>query len=112
MRIGIFSGAKRALPNFDTLVQAVNLAEKDGFSHYWFTHLPAAGFDALTTIALVGRTTSCIELGTAALPIYPQHPWWLAQHALTVQAASGGRLTLGIGLSYKPIIENMLGLSY
>jgi F420-dependent oxidoreductase-like protein len=36
----------------------------------------------------------------------------LAQQALTTQAASGGRLVLGIGLSHKLVIEGMFGYSY
>jgi F420-dependent oxidoreductase-like protein len=36
----------------------------------------------------------------------------LAQQALTASAATNGRFTLGIGLSHKVVIENMLGLDY
>jgi len=36
----------------------------------------------------------------------------MAQQALTVQAASAGRFSLGIGLSHQVVIEFMLGLSY
>ncbi len=36
----------------------------------------------------------------------------LAAQARTVQAATGSRLTLGIGLSHKIVIENMLGYSF
>jgi hypothetical protein len=36
---------------------------------------------------------------------YPRHPAALAQHALTAQAALGGRLSLGIGLSHQIVIE-------
>ena len=36
----------------------------------------------------------------------------MAQQALTVQLASGGRFTLGIGLSHQIVIENMLGYSF
>ena len=36
----------------------------------------------------------------------------LAQQALTTQAASGGRLLLGIGLSHKPNVEGRWGLSF
>ena len=53
-----------------------------------------------------------IELGTSVVPTFPRHPMMLAQQALTVNAASGGRLCLGIGLSHKIVIENMMGLSY
>jgi F420-dependent oxidoreductase-like protein len=36
----------------------------------------------------------------------------MAQQALSAQAASGGRFTLGIGLSHKVVIEDSYGLSY
>ena len=45
-------------------------------------------------------------------PPFPRHPTAIAQQALTAAAATGNRFTLGIGLSHKIVIENMLGLSY
>ena len=36
----------------------------------------------------------------------------LAQQALTVQAATGNRLLLGIGLSHQVVVESMWGMSY
>ena len=46
------------------------------------------------------------------VPVYPYHPLGLAQHALTAQAMAGGRLTLGIGLSHKIVIESIFGYSF
>ena len=70
------------------------------------------GYDALTLLALVGREVPDIELVTGVVPIYPRHPIMLAAQALTVQAAIGGRLTLGIGLSHQIVVENMFGYSF
>jgi F420-dependent oxidoreductase-like protein len=70
------------------------------------------GLDAINTQTIVGRETGRIELGTAVIPSYPRHPMAMAQQALTAQAACGGRFNLGIGLSHRPVIEYMLGLSY
>ncbi len=61
---------------------------------------------------MVGHETSRIELGTAVVPTYPRHPVAIAQQSLTTQAASRGRFHLGIGLSNKIVIEDMLGFSY
>jgi 5,10-methylenetetrahydromethanopterin reductase len=36
----------------------------------------------------------------------------LAQQTLTTQAAIGNRLNLGIGLSHKPVVEGMWGISF
>jgi 5,10-methylenetetrahydromethanopterin reductase len=70
------------------------------------------GYDTLTALAVVGSQVPDIELTTAVIPTYPRHPFMLAAQALTVQAATGGRLTLGIGLSHKAVVENMWGLSF
>jgi len=85
-------------------------AEQAGFDAAWVTHI--FGFDALMLLAMAGRETSRIELGTFVVPTYPRHPVALAQQALTAAAASGGRLTLGIGLSHRVVIENMYGLDF
>ena len=52
-----------------------------------------------------------MTLGTAVIPVHPRHPTMLAAQALTVQAATGGRLALGIGLSHKMVVEGHVGLS-
>jgi 5,10-methylenetetrahydromethanopterin reductase len=46
------------------------------------------------------------------IPTYPRHPMMLAQQTLTTQAAIGNRLNLGIGLSHKPVVEGMRGISF
>ena len=46
------------------------------------------------------------------VPSYPRHPTALAQQALTANLACDGRFTLGLGLSHKMVIEDMMGLSY
>src|SRR5579884_2832531 len=90
-------------------VEAAVVAEQAGFSSAWLANV---GIDALTVLALAGKETERIELGTAVVPTYPRHPVMLAQQAATVQAAIGGRLALGIGLSHRVAIEDGLGLDY
>lgn len=112
MRISVIIGARQEVPRFDELVHMVEQAEQDGLQGLWFVHRPTLGYDVLTVIALLGRVSSRLELGTAVVPVYPYHPVGLAQHALTAQAATNGRLTLGLGLSHQPMVEDVLGLSY
>jgi len=109
MRIGIFSGSTND-GTIDKLVDEARTAESEGFASFWVSQI--FGHDALTELAIVGREVPRIEIGTAVVPTYPRHPMMLAQQALTVNAASGGRLCLGIGLSHKIVIENMLGMSF
>ena len=70
------------------------------------------GLDAIGALTVVGRESEAIELMTGVVPTYPRHPIAMAQQALTASAASGGRFSLGIGLSHKIVIEDMLGMSF
>ena len=109
MRYGIFGGAVNTGTLDDVVAEAAS-AERDGFATYWAPHI--FGHDALTALAVVGTKVPRIELGTSVVPTFPRHPHALAQQAHTVAAASGNRLTLGIGLSHKLVIEDLFGLSY
>ena len=110
MRIGPFIGTMGAADTLQGQVQQVAEAESDGFDSFWTAQV--AGVDALTLLALSGEKTRTIEVGTAVVPIYPRHPTALAQQALTAQAATGGRLLLGIGLSHKSTVEGRWGMSF
>ena len=111
MRIGLMVGATEGPDaTLDGLVATAKRYEAAGFDNLWMANI--FGLDAITALAIVGRETSRIALGTAVVPTYPRHPVAIAQQALTTQAASKGRFSLGIGLSHKIVIENMLGFSY
>ena len=111
MKIGIGIGdiAGRPAP-IDDLIAQTRQAEQDGFASVWLAN--TFGIDALTAAALIGRETARIALGTAVVPTFLRHPVAMAQHALTTQAATRGRFSLGIGLSHQVVIESMLGLSF
>lgn len=86
-------------------------AEADGFPAVWSVHF-SRGVDALSTLAVAGSRTSTIDLGVGVVPTYPRHPLALAQQAATVQAFCRGRLTLGVGVSHRPVIEGLHGIGY
>jgi F420-dependent oxidoreductase-like protein len=109
MKIGIFGGTVNS-GTIDDVVSEAKQAERDGFASYWAPNI--FGHDALTALAIVGREVPRIEIGTSVVPTYPRHPIAIAQQSHTVNAASKGRLCLGIGLSHKVVVEGMLGLSY
>jgi 5,10-methylenetetrahydromethanopterin reductase len=109
MRIGYFGGTINDGTIDDVVVDARD-AEAAGYSSYWVPQI--FGHDALTVLAVVGREVPRIELGTSVVPTYPRHPMALAQQCLTVNAATGGRLCLGIGLSHQVVIEDMMGMSF
>ena len=107
MRIGVMFDTEQ--PFDDVVTQVAGLADA-GIETAWSSQIFA--YDALTAIAAVAREVPSIHFGTAVVPTYPRHPVMLGAQALTVQAASGGRLTLGIGLSHRLVIENVFGLSF
>ncbi|HUC36825.1 MAG TPA: TIGR03564 family F420-dependent LLM class oxidoreductase [Acidimicrobiales bacterium] len=107
MRIGIGLETNGTL---DEVVGRARVLAETGASSLWSSQI--FGWDTLTTLALVGREVPAIQLGTAVVPVHPRHPAILAAQALTVQAATGGRLVLGIGLSHQLVVEGMWGLSY
>jgi F420-dependent oxidoreductase-like protein len=111
MRVGlvsqVISNPNRTLDDFVSEAQS---AERDGFALLSVPNI--FGLDAIGALTVAGRETRRIELATGVVPTPPRHPVALAQQALTAQAACGGRFVLGIGLSHKIVIEDMLGLSF
>lgn len=92
------------------VVDAAVEAEAAGFSSFWLAQL--WGTDTLTLLALCGRATDRIELGSAVVPIWVRHPLALAGQAMTTQEACGGRLVLGLGLAHKPSVEDTLRIPF
>jgi alkanesulfonate monooxygenase SsuD/methylene tetrahydromethanopterin reductase-like flavin-dependent oxidoreductase (luciferase family) len=48
-------------------------------------------------------------VGTGVVPIYTRTPATMAQTAATIDDLSGGRLTLGLGVSHRPVVEGWHG---
>jgi F420-dependent oxidoreductase-like protein len=113
MRLGVLVDASAPGGGFasvEQLVGQVAARANDGLSSAWFANVFSG--DALTMVAVAGRAVPGIELGTAVMPIYTRHPQAMAQQALTTQAAAQGRLTLGLGLSHRVVVEQRWGLSF
>ena len=111
MRIGMMIGEGAGeSPSMDEVIRRAQRIEEAGLATGWLAQIFT--YDAIALLGLVGRETQRIELGTAVVPTYPRHPAVMAQAALTAQAASQGRFTLGIGLSHQMVIEQMYGFPY
>jgi F420-dependent oxidoreductase-like protein len=113
VRIGVMIGPERgdSARKVGRMIADVEWAEAAGLDTAWIPQIPS-DFDALVAVALMGANTSRIELGTAVVPLQAQHPIALARQALSAQAATGGRLALGVGPSHHWIVRDMLGLPY
>ena len=107
MRIGLTGGAATA----DKLIEQAQKAEADGFTSLWYASIVQG--DPLVSMALAGRATQRIELGTAVLQTYPCHPVLQARRAASVVAAMGRPgFTLGVGPSHEANIRQHYGMSY
>ena len=107
MRIGLTGGGATV----DKVVAQAKRAEADGFTSLWYASVVTG--DPLVAMAIAGRETSRIELGTAVLQTYPCHPLLQANRVASVVDAIGRPgFTLGIGPSHEPVIRGAFGLSY
>jgi F420-dependent oxidoreductase-like protein len=107
VRIGLTGGGSSA----EKVVAQAERAEADGFTSLWYASVVTG--DPLVAMALAGRQTSSIELGTAVLQTYPCHPLLQANRAASVVDAMGRPgLTLGIGPSHRPLVEDVYGYPY
>lgn len=107
MRIGVLFDLGKSVAE---ITEEVGERRMQGFASVWASQI--FGYDALTLLAVVGASVPDIELGTAVVPVYSRLPQVMAQQALTVQAATGGRLALGVGMSHQVVVEGMWGLSF
>jgi len=103
MRIGLHLSTAGTLDDFHAEAAAAH-----DLDAAW-ANLQPGGWDPLTLLPSVEGPA---ELGTAVVPTYPQHPAALATEALTAQALTGGRLTLGIGPSQEFAITGWWGIPY
>ncbi|MFA1547856.1 LLM class F420-dependent oxidoreductase [Actinomadura chokoriensis] len=110
MRVGVLLYERGGADALGALADDVRRAADDGFPSAWISQI--FGVDALSALAMAGRDVPGIELGTAVVPTYPRHPAVLAQQARTTALALRGRLTLGVGLSHKIVIEDMYGYGF
>ncbi len=109
MRLGWHTGYWSAGPP-PGVADAVVAAEDAGFDSVWTAE--AYGSDAFTPLAWWGARTSRIRLGTAVAQIAARTPAATAMAALTLDHLSGGRFTLGLGVSGPQVVEGWYGQPY
>ncbi|NAS23574.1 TIGR03564 family F420-dependent LLM class oxidoreductase [Herbidospora sp. NEAU-GS84] len=107
MEIGLSSYGAGPVPE---LLAEIERAAAHGFSRFWLGE--HGGWDPLTVFAALGDRAPGIDLATSVVGTHPRHPLALAAQALTTQAATGGRLTLGVGPSHQPVVESRYGLTW
>ena len=122
MRVGVH------LPQFgraagpDAIARAAELAEELGFADVWVSDhvaIPAAQdypspylYDPLMTLAWAAAATRRIGLGTSVLVLAQHQPLALANSLASLDALSGGRLTIAAGVGWSEAEFTALGQSF
>lgn len=81
-----------------------------GYSALW--HPETVGRDPFVHLAHLAGATSTLLLATGIANLYNRHPGAMKQAANTLAEQSGGRFLNGIGVSHKPLVEDLRGLTY
>jgi F420-dependent oxidoreductase-like protein len=94
----------------DDLIDQARHAADAGVASVWLGQM--YDLDPLTALAAIGREVPGVALGTSVAVTHSRHPLTMSGQAQTVQAATGGRLVLGIGVSHRRSIEQRYGLDF
>src|SRR5579875_1701420 len=108
LKLGLMLGYWGARP--DDATESVLAAEACGFDSVWTAE--AYGSDAFTPLAWYAARTSRIKLGTGLVQLSARTPAATAMTAATLDALSGGRLTLGLGVSGPQVVEGWYGVPF
>lgn len=85
-------------------------AERLGVSSLWTTE--TWGYDAITGLAYLSAVTEHVELGTFVVQLGSRTPAMLGMSSLSLQALSGGRFHLGVGVSGPAVMEGWHGVPF
>lgn len=96
--------------DLDHTVGVAQRAERTGFDAVWKTE--ATWSNGPVTLGAIARATDAVALGTGIVNPYSRSPALLGMTAATLDALSGGRTVLGLGVSTPPIVEGWHGSSF
>ena len=118
MRVGLFLSLEHSLQDniktrFDDLLEFVRLARDAGFDFvHAGQHLLVPQFQYLQSLPVLARVAEAghMEVGTDVLLLALHHPVHVAEMGATLDVISGGRFSLGVGLGYRDVEFDSLGI--
>ncbi|WP_431240704.1 TIGR03564 family F420-dependent LLM class oxidoreductase [Mycolicibacterium aichiense] len=113
MQVSMFaqlSGSGSDSP-IDATIANLAMLRDEGFKRVWMSQLPYEP-DLFEVLAIALHEVDTIEVASGVVPIQNLHPMLMAQRALTLSLASGGRFTLGLGMTHQAVTEGMWGIPW
>lgn len=113
MQVSMFGQLKDAgsASPIDATIANLAMLRDESFARVWMSQLPYEP-DLLTVLAVALREVDTISVASGVVPIQNQHPMQMAQRALTLSLASGGRFALGLGMTHAAVTEGMWGIPW
>jgi probable F420-dependent oxidoreductase len=104
--------------SFDAIRRVALAAEELGYDSVWTTdhvivpkeHIEPYGhiYESVVTLAMVASVTQRVRLGTSIIVLPMRNPVLFAKQAATIDAASGGRMIVGVGVGWnEPEYKNL-----
>jgi probable F420-dependent oxidoreductase len=109
VKLGAVLAGFPTLPLADYLALARDV-EARGYHTAWLGE--TAGGDAITLMTLLASQTQRIGVASGVIPIQTRSPIILGMSAATLAHVAPGRITLGLGVSSRIIVEQWHGLPF
>jgi F420-dependent oxidoreductase-like protein len=110
VRLGLNLGYQAAWTTPAAHLALAQEADRLGFSVVWTAE--AYGSDSPTMLAWIAGQTNHVDIGSAAMQIPARTPTMTAMTAATLDALSGGRFRLGLGVSGPQVSEGWHGVPF
>lgn len=110
MRLGLSLGYQTALTTPQTHLALAQEADRLGYAVVWASE--AYGSDSPSVLAWIAGQTQRIDVGSAVMQIPARTPAATAMTAATIDALSGGRFRLGLGVSGPQVSEGWHGVRF
>lgn len=122
LKLALFGLHRGSSADADALVRRARMAEELGFEALWVGDhiaLPSDGpypqdqprLEAVVALTYLAAVTSRVRLGVGVFVLPQRQPVLLAKQLSSIDALSGGRLTVGIGVGYVEAELQALGAS-
>src|ERR1700712_3511020 len=110
MRLGLNLGYATSAAQLQDNLRLAVAADQLGYDVVWVAE--AYGSDAASVLGAIAATTSRIAIGSAVFQIAGRTPAMTAMTGATLDALSGGRFRLGLGVSGPQVSEGWHGVRF